>query len=53
MDRFYTMDDRGATALEYAIMASLIAVVIIVAVAFLGGNLGDLFNDSANQVANL
>ena len=28
--------ERGATAIEYAIMVSLVAVVIILAVAFLG-----------------
>ena len=32
-------DQRGATAVEYGIMVSLIAVVIIVAVTLLGRNL--------------
>ena len=32
-------DQRGATAVEYGIMVSLIAVVIIVAVTLLGGTL--------------
>ena len=36
-------DQRGATAVEYGIMVSLIAVVIIVAVTFLGGTLKDTF----------
>ena len=31
-------DDRGATAVEYGLLVALIAVVIIVAVVFLGGN---------------
>ncbi|MDQ0849301.1 pilus assembly protein Flp/PilA [Arthrobacter sp. B3I9] len=36
-------DQRGATAVEYGIMVSLIAVVIIVAVTLLGGTLQDTF----------
>ena len=36
-------DQRGATAVEYGIMVSLIAVVIIVAVTMLGGTLKDTF----------
>jgi pilus assembly protein Flp/PilA len=38
-------DQRGATAVEYGIMVSLIAVVIIVAVGLLGGQLNKTFND--------
>ena len=37
-------DERGATAVEYGLMVALIAVVIIVAVAALGGKLSTLFN---------
>jgi pilus assembly protein Flp/PilA len=37
-------DQRGATAVEYGIMVSLIAVVIIVAVTLLGGTLKDTFS---------
>ena len=36
-------DEKGATAVEYGIMVSLIAVVIIVGVTTLGGGLGDTF----------
>ena len=38
-------DQRGATAVEYGIMVSLIAVVIIIAVTALGGTLEDTFNN--------
>jgi pilus assembly protein Flp/PilA len=38
-------DQRGATAVEYGIMVSLIAVVIIVAVTTLGGTLNKTFQD--------
>jgi pilus assembly protein Flp/PilA len=40
-------DEKGATAVEYGIMVALIAVVIIVAVTLLGGNLTAMFNDVA------
>jgi pilus assembly protein Flp/PilA len=43
-------DEKGATAVEYGIMVSLIAVVIIVAVTFLSGGLKDTFNDVGCKV---
>ena len=45
-------NDRGATAAEYALIASLVAVVIILAVLFLGTNLLDLFDSSASSYAD-
>ena len=36
-------DEKGATAVEYGLMVGLIAVVIIVAVTALGGQLRTLF----------
>ena len=42
-DRVDTRNDRGATAVEYGLMVGLIAVVIIVAVTALGGQLTGLF----------
>ncbi|MGY1841542.1 MULTISPECIES: Flp family type IVb pilin [unclassified Modestobacter] len=36
-------EERGATAVEYGLMVGLIAVVIIVAVTALGGQLNTLF----------
>jgi pilus assembly protein Flp/PilA len=45
-----TMSERGATAVEYGLMVALIAIVIIVAVALLGGNLSGLFNQVAGSV---
>jgi len=38
-------ETKGATAVEYGLMVGLIAVVIIGAVALLGGQLKDMFND--------
>jgi pilus assembly protein Flp/PilA len=42
-------DNRGVTALEYGLIAALIAVVIIGAVSTLGGNLRDTFNGIAGH----
>jgi pilus assembly protein Flp/PilA len=41
-------DDRGATAVEYALMATLIAVVIATAVAAVGTRLVTMFTNLAN-----
>ncbi len=43
--------EEGATAVEYGLMVALIAVVIIAAVALLGGNLRNTFSDVASTVA--
>jgi pilus assembly protein Flp/PilA len=43
-------EDEGATAVEYGLMVSLIAIVIIVAVALVGTNLSTLFNTVAGKV---
>ncbi len=37
-------DEKGVTALEYGLIAALIAVVIITAVSTLGTNLSGTFN---------
>ncbi len=40
-------DLRGVTALEYGLIASLIAVAVITAITTLGGNLGNTFTNLA------
>ena len=45
-------DEKGATAVEYGIMVALIAVVIIVAVSTLGGQLGTLFSGVTKDIAH-
>jgi Flp pilus assembly pilin Flp len=45
--------DEGATSAEYAIMASLIAVAIILAVTTLGVAVGVLFDNSATELARI
>ncbi|WP_394681677.1 Flp family type IVb pilin [uncultured Comamonas sp.] len=37
-------DEEGATAIEYGLIAGLIAVALITALTALGGNLNDLFD---------
>ncbi|WP_457950860.1 Flp family type IVb pilin [Pseudarthrobacter sp. alpha12b] len=44
--------EKGATAVEYGIMVALIAVVIIVAVSTLGGQLGTLFTGVTKDIAH-
>lgn len=43
-------NEDGATAVEYGLMVSLIAVVIIAGVTLLGGNLLGLFNGIAGEI---
>ena len=40
----FIRDDSGATAIEYALIASLIAVAIITAVSTVGGKIANTFN---------
>ena len=42
--------DRGATAVEYALLVGLIAVVIVVAVSALGGQLTSLFDSIRTSI---
>ena len=42
----FTRGDRGATAVEYGLMASLIALVIIVAVTAFGSSVKALFESA-------
>lgn len=44
------LKDRGATAVEYALIMSLIAIVIIVAVVLFGSSLSGLFNRNATSI---
>ena len=43
-------DERGVTAMEYGLIAALVALVIITAVTLLGTNLSGLFNKIATSV---
>lgn len=43
---------KGATAIEYALLAALIAVAIIVTVGLLGGELNSTFQTVQTELAN-
>ncbi len=44
-------DEEAPTAVEYALMVALIAVIIIIAVTFLGQTVANTFNYVGGQVA--
>jgi pilus assembly protein Flp/PilA len=46
----FIKDESGATAIEYGLIAALIAVVVITAVTTIGTNLKGTFNNAANAV---
>jgi pilus assembly protein Flp/PilA len=48
--RRFLRDEEGVTAIEYGLIASLIAVAIIVAVTLVGGNLNNVFNYIAGKL---
>jgi pilus assembly protein Flp/PilA len=43
-------DDSGATAIEYGLIAALIAVAAIAALSLVGTNLSSVFNTVATQL---
>ena len=45
-----TGDERGATAAEYALLVSLIAIAIIVGATALGQNINTRLDDTATKV---
>ena len=46
-------DSKGVTALEYGLLAGLIAVVIIGGATVLGTNVNTLFNSIASSMSNV
>ena len=49
--RKFFQNESGATAIEYGLIAALIAVAIIGAVSALGGNAANTFNEVAAEMA--
>jgi pilus assembly protein Flp/PilA len=45
-----TRNEQGVAAIEYGLLAALIAVVIITAVTLVGTNLSGVFNSVASSV---
>ena len=53
MSKFVTRfmkDESGATAIEYGLIAALIAVVIIAGATSVGTKLGTVFNNIGNNI---
>ena len=52
MKKFFKFlkDEEGVTAIEYGLIAALIAVAIIIAVTTVGGNLSNVFNYIAGKL---
>jgi len=46
----FLKDEEGATAVEYGLMVALIAIVIIIAVTFLGRSLNNIFSDVGSAI---
>ena len=46
----FVRDESGATAIEYGLIAALIAVVVIGAVQLVGTNLSGTFNTVATNI---
>jgi len=49
----FLKDEEGATAVEYALMVALIAVVIIVAVTLLGGRIRNVFQNVTDAMPDV
>lgn len=54
MKNFFKMmkDTKGATAIEYGLIAALIAVAAISAMKGLGGQLSNTFNGVSNEMSS-
>ena len=50
MSKLFAADEAGATAIEYGLIASLIAVAIITAVLSLGSNLNNMYVFLGNSI---
>ena len=46
----FIRNESGATAIEYALIASLIAVAIITAVSTVGGKVSNVFTEVGNSL---
>ena len=46
----FIKDEDGVTAVEYAVMAALIALVVIVGATFLGEQVNETFEEVGNAI---
>jgi pilus assembly protein Flp/PilA len=49
--RFQSEDEEGQTLVEYGLLLALIAIIVIVALLFLGPLVSDIFSNVGNQLA--
>ena len=47
----FLKDDSGATAIEYGLLASLIALALITSVTLLGSTIAGKFSDIASEIS--
>jgi pilus assembly protein Flp/PilA len=45
-------NNKGATAIEYALIAGLLSIVIILAVYFVGGQLNQIFSGVGSDISS-
>ena len=50
--RIATMDERGASAVEYGLLVAGIAALIVVVVFAFGGTISSVFQDTCNAVSS-
>lgn len=50
--RGFMQDEQGVTAIEYGLIAALIAVGLVAALTLVGGDLKDVFNTIASDLAS-
>jgi pilus assembly protein Flp/PilA len=48
----FVRDERGATAIEYGLIAALMAVAALGGMSALGGGLGGSWSNTANKVSD-
>lgn len=51
--RHFLKDEEGATAIEYGLIAGLVAVAIVAALSLMSGGLNDLFTAIGNQLSDI
>ncbi len=48
----FLQDTNGSTAIEYSFIAAMTGIIAVGAITLLGGEVGGMHNDVANQVVN-
>jgi pilus assembly protein Flp/PilA len=48
----FTRTERGASMVEYILLVALIALAVMAAVTFLGGQMNDKFNNEGSQISS-